>query len=135
MPKTNKRIKAITRHLPVFAREAFTGGAWSQPSESEMPFFGYDDSVRDFVRDCYEHGWVLHDFDWPAFAATPRAAALRDDPVVLEGASERQLAELLTIVIRQDRFAEGAIAAAIQSGLILKILKRAEQIAAARGGN
>jgi hypothetical protein len=53
---------------------------------------------------------------------------LRDDPAVLASATEHELAQLLTVVIRQDRFCEGSLASALENGLILGILQRADQL-------
>ncbi len=66
--------------------------------------------------------------DWAAWARTARARALRDDPAVLASATEHELAQLLTVVIRQDRFCEGSLASALENGLILGILQRADQL-------
>ncbi len=63
------------------------------------------------------------------WAQTEEAQALRVDPTALAKASDHQLVKLLTVVIRQDRFVEGALAAAFETGLILGILRRVEQLA------
>jgi hypothetical protein len=66
--------------------------------------------------------------DWAAWAQTSRARALRDDPAVLASATEHELAQLLTLVIRQDRFCEGSLARVFESELILGVLLRAQQL-------
>ena len=53
------------------------------------------------------------------------------EPDGLRSASADQIANLLTTVVRRDRFVEGGLAAAFESGLILAILERAEQLSRA----
>lgn len=135
MPIGLRNISAIARFLPVFEREGYAGGTWSKPERDgnvvTPSFFNLADEAAAFIQACYDHGWVLPDLDWPMFASTREAATLREDPSALAKASELQLAKLLTVIIRQDRFAEGAFASAVESGLIRRILSRAEQITAA----
>ena len=108
-------------------------GEWYQQEAAPGTFatasFMQNAEAEQFVADCYAHGWVLNGFDWAAWAQTPEAERLRDDPAELARANERQLAQLLTVVIRQDRFVEGALATAFRSGLILGILQRTERLA------
>jgi hypothetical protein len=85
----------------------------------------YSAPVEAFVAAAYEHGWVLRSFDWPNWARSADAIRLRDDESALAAASEEQLMQLLTVCIRQDRFAEGALLAAFESGLIRRIVRRA----------
>ena len=44
------------------------------------------------------------------------AMRLRDDPQALAAASAEQLAKLLTVLIRQDRFVEGRLTARLRRG-------------------
>jgi hypothetical protein len=53
------------------------------------------------------------------------AMRLRDDPKALAAASAEQLAKLLTVLIRQDRFVEGALNGAFEAGLLTGIVRRA----------
>lgn len=57
-----------------------------------------------------------------------RRISLRDDQAPLARATPEQLARFLTVVIRQDRFVEGALLTAFESGLILRIVRRAAAI-------
>ena len=118
--------------MPTFADPAVPVGEWHQPAAEPGTFsaavFSPNADAERFVADCYAHDWVLGGFDWVAWAQTEEAQTLRDDPAVLAKAETHQLAQLLTVVIRQDRFVEGALAAAFKSGLILGVLERAEQL-------
>ena len=128
-----KNITAIAAFLPVFDRDDYMGGTWTEPNHEGDTFtpsyFKQDSEASAFVKTCYDNGWVLTNFDWASFAQTSEARTLHDDDAALDGATEEQLAKLLTIVIRQDRFEEGAFAAAIECGFVRRILRRASQIA------
>ena len=104
-----KRLDALAEYLDAF----------ESPIE-----FGY----MDFVRTCYESGWI-QPFDWADWMGTPEAIELRDDPSVLERATPEQLGKLLTVIIRQDRFVEGALGSAFDSGLLTGIVRRASVLA------
>jgi hypothetical protein len=49
---------------------------------------------------------------------------LRDDPNALKNATPEQLAKLLTVLIRQERFCDGVLNSAFKSGLLTGILER-----------
>jgi hypothetical protein len=129
------RLRAISRYRPAFEDPAAPVGKWFQPEALagciSPAWFALNETAEQFVAECYAHGWVLAGFDWASWAQTQRAQALRDEPAALASATEHELAQLLTVVIRQSRFVEGALATAFASGLILHVLNRAEQIALA----
>ena len=57
----------------------------------------------------------MRDFDLATWKQTHEAKSLRDDAEVLARATPEQLARLLTICIRQDRFCEGTLEGAFES--------------------
>jgi Family of unknown function (DUF6508) len=77
------------------------------------------------MQAAYDGGWVLSDFDWQAWAETADANVLREDRSALETTSPAQLAKLLTMLIRGDRFSEGTLSNAFNPGLLTNILRRA----------
>jgi hypothetical protein len=101
----------------------------SEPGHLTMPYWSYTENVEAFIELAYEDGWVRSDVNWGEWMGTDEAAALRDDPSAIERATPDQLAKLLTVVIRQERFVEGAIASAFEAGLIERILERAATLA------
>ena len=126
-------LKALVGFLPRLQAEGFSAGKWSgmeenSPGVMTMPWVDYSETASDFMKAAYDHGWVLKNFDWGEWQQTPEARALVEDPAALGRASATQLARLLTIEIRRDRFVEGALLSAFESGLILAIVKRAEQL-------
>jgi hypothetical protein len=78
-------------------------------------------------------GLVVAGFDWPAWLAGDEGRALRDDPVALAAATPEQLARLVTAIVRSDRFTEGSIAGAFESGLLARISRRAAALVATGG--
>jgi hypothetical protein len=131
-------LQALGDFAPVFRTPGFKGGAVQGGDESEpgvisMPFVAYDSTVEAFVNVAYAHEWVLKGFDWSTWAGSSEALSLRDDEGAIENATAEQLARLLTVCIRQDRFVEGALLEAFESGLILRIVNRALALAQLAG--
>jgi hypothetical protein len=95
-----------------------------------VPGYVYSREAEQFIDLCYRDQWVKQDFDWPAWKETEEATALRDRPEVLAQASADELASLLTVLVRQERFVEGSLGAAFASGLLLRIVDRCRELAA-----
>jgi hypothetical protein len=77
-------------------------------------------------RSAVTHGaWIVGAFDWSSWLAGDEGRALRDDPAAIASATPDQLARLLTAIVRSDRFVEGSIAGAFESGLLAGISRRA----------
>ena len=93
-----------------------------------MPWFSHAELTSRFLEVAYRDGWVRPDFDWLAWEMTPEARRLRDDRGALEQATVLELARLLTVVIRSEKFGEGALAEALESGLVTAVRRRIEQL-------
>ena len=131
---TPAALRALAGFIPALRRPGFTagevrGGEEIGPGVLRAPFVSYEPIVDAFVETAYSQGWVLKDFDWPAWAKSAEARSLRDDEAAIGQASPEQLARLLTVFIRQDRFVDGALLDAFESGLILRIAERAAVLA------
>ncbi len=123
----------LARLLPLLEAPGFTAERHVPPTQDaagiwSFPLVEHAGVVGALVAAAHADGWVLTDFDWPGWHGTAEAQALRNDP---SRATPRQLAQLLTVVIRQDRFVEGALLDAFESGLMLRILRRAAALAQA----
>jgi Family of unknown function (DUF6508) len=128
-----EKLRGIVAFLPSFQAPDFKFGYWTQPSSDEpgvvrLPYFSLGEAAWSFEQKAYDLGWVMLDFDWPTWKQTPEAETLRDDVQALAQATPDQLARLITVCIRQDRFCEGALAGAFESGLLTRILERAAVI-------
>jgi Family of unknown function (DUF6508) len=66
-------------------------------------------------------------FDWRSWLESGEGSALRT-PVAVAGATQEQLAKLLTAIIRSDRFVEGSMEGAFESGLLAAICRRAAML-------
>ncbi len=138
---TPEALRAVAAFLPVMADPAFRFTDGQPPAVVlpgggvQMRGYAYDPQVARLLRTLDEFGWVYGDerFQWPQWAQTPEARALRDDPVVLARATPAQLARLLTVFARQERFNDGSRLGFWESGLLLGILRRAAALAQAAG--
>jgi hypothetical protein len=122
-------LHVLARFLPEFERADFSPGDWTEMQKQEdgvytMPYATLSPAASEFVQAAYDGGWVLQGFDWPKWKDTEEAIALYRDPDVLAQATPRQLAQLLTVFIRQDRFVEGGLLGDFKSGHILAIVRR-----------
>ena len=125
-----EQLLALAGFLAAFEKPGFEFGRWRKSEEIEpgvitMPQFEAGETALKFVNMAYEQEWVRSNFDWPAWSSSREAIRLRDDPKALAAASPEQLAKMLTVLIRQDRFVEGALNSAFEAGLLTGIARRA----------
>jgi hypothetical protein len=129
-------LEALAAFAPVFADPDCRFGDWSDAesladAESiRLPYVELSEVAERFLRTCAEHGWISPDVDWPAWAVTPEARRLREDPAALATATSDDLVHLLTALVRGDRFYEGQLMDAFEKGLLLRIAERAAGLAA-----
>jgi hypothetical protein len=112
----------------VFDTPGFAFGSWSGGESRDgivqMPYFQLSSEAGAFVAAAYAAHWVRPDIAWSDFAAGPDYHALRDDPSRITLADTGRLAELLTTLIRGDRFSEGLLANAFDDGTLPAIARR-----------
>ena len=124
-----ERLDALAGFAREFESPDFSfGRIVSNPGS--MPHYELSPVAIRFVDTCYKAGWI-QPLDWVEWKRTPEAARLRDDPAALEEATPEQLGRLLTVLIRQERFVEGALGSAFKSGLLTGIVRRIAVLAAA----
>jgi hypothetical protein len=99
-----------------------------QPGVMMLPYFSLSEVAGSFEQKAYDLGWIMPDFDWGIWKQTHEAISLQDDAQILAGATPEQLSRLITVCIRQDRFCEGTLESAFESGLLTRILERAAGI-------
>jgi hypothetical protein len=126
-------VAALAGFLPNLQRPDFKAGAWVEPPVRDdgvfvMPYVELSKTAHDFVQMAYENGWVRSDFHWMEWAQTDEAKQMRERENALASATADQLAQLLTMSIRMDRFCEGSLKADFESGLILRIVLRAKAL-------
>lgn len=129
-------LKAIAAYLPIMEAPdfQFTDGQEPMvevtPGQFEMRGYTYNEQVWRLIDTAHEHGWVYNDdtFQWMNWMQTQEAQTLRDDPAALTTATPLQLARLMTIMARQERFCEGGMLDWWKDGMLLGILRRAEAL-------
>lgn len=112
----------------VFDTAGFVFGSWSggesRDGVVQMPYYQLSPEAGAFVAAAYAAHWVRPDIAWSDFAAGPDYHALRSDPARIASADAGRLAELLTTLIRGERFSEGLLAGAFDDGTLPAIARR-----------
>ncbi|CCB66633.1 DUF6508 domain-containing protein [Hyphomicrobium sp. MC1] len=126
-------MEEMALYLPDLESPDFWPGEFSPSQKTEagsiiLPYAVLGDVADAFVSAAYDRGWVLLGFDWVSWAYSDEAQAMCSDPSTLARAEPLQLVYLITALIRQDRFSEGALLGAFKSRLILGIVRRAAAI-------
>ncbi|MBC7644499.1 MAG: hypothetical protein H7123_05180 [Thermoleophilia bacterium] len=103
------------RWLPVFERPL------SQLTHMGESGPEYHEDVDAFVAATYEHDIVVV-FDWVDWR--DQGHVLLETSGAMQRTTALDLCKLITLIIRQERFAEGAIAHAIERGWLHSILAR-----------
>jgi len=133
-PDLRRRLRILADMLPALEAPDFVAGRWHDSERRDdgvwtMPWYELGPAGLAFVRAAGEAGFMRTDFAWPVWVPTPEAIALRNDREALAQATHDRLAKLLTMLIREDRFNEGALAHSFESGLIVAIARRAKELA------
>ncbi len=135
MPPLRDRLRAIGAFVEELEAPGFDAGHW-HPSEIfrregdtevwSMPWYELSDRATAFVRSL---AGIMVTFDWPTWARTDEAQILLRDRDALAEATPDQLAKFVTVVVREDRFSEGALGDSFESGLMAAIARRAAVLA------
>jgi ADP-ribosyl-[dinitrogen reductase] hydrolase len=126
-----ERLAALAEFRPVFEREDFVFAEHTATvaggSVITMGFYSLTGEGQRLYKAAYDYGWVRN-LDYHAWSKTERGERLLRDLTWVTEASEDDLACLLTVCIRADRFCEGYLAGAYESGLIRRIVQRADEL-------
>jgi len=131
---TAQQIDALLPFVRTFEIMGFQCGECPQsepdsPHGSIIPGFGDNDPVASFQGALHDHGWI-ETFDWIAWQN--EAARYVASPELVAAADAETIRKLLTNHVRHDRQCQGHLAAQFESGHILALLRRLQEIAAAR---
>lgn len=121
-------LDGLVEFAEYFQRPDADFGEWESPSR-QTPYPVWSQKTTEFVEACYELGWIER-FEWGSWAYTEEGLKLRDDPEALEIATVQQIGRILTVLIRQDRFADGALLSSFESGYMQRVLRRIITLAA-----
>lgn len=133
MTHTVDRLRALADLVPILDAPDADFGHWDGSPAANgvqpMPYFEFGPTADAFRAAVARGNWIVV-FDWMTWLRTDEGAALRDRPEALAAAGVDDLARLLTAIVRSDRFVEGSIAGAYESGLLGRIARRAEVLLA-----
>lgn len=137
-PSLKEQLDGPAAFLPHFENPDFSFGKWDggqeiEPHRFQMPYFGYSEVANHFIQATYDLKWLDGTFDWGAWMKTDEATSLRDNPEAMAAATPDQLSKLLTVLVRQDRFSEGALDGAYKAGLVTAICRRAAALLGEQG--
>jgi Family of unknown function (DUF6508) len=136
VPMTDhERLRALAGYEAVLAAPGFTIGHWVAPEPDadgvrQVPWFEYSEAAEMFRSLASANGWVVP-FDWMTWAASPAGRRLIGDPGLVADATADDLRKLITAIIRGERFSEGELAGANESGMLEAIVRRAAVLAVA----
>ena len=127
------RLAALAAFVPVLAAPGFSFGRWEQvPTDADgtmhLPYVELGPDARAFLDAVGANSWVVAGFDWNAWAVTDVGRALTTDPRAVATANPADIACLLTALVRADRFYEGTLANAFETGMMLAIAERCETL-------
>jgi hypothetical protein len=130
-----QRLDALAALLPALEDPDAVFGRWEGSWEGadgivHMGYFVPGPVGDAFLAAVGRGGWVTAGFDWPTWARTAEAQALWKDPAAMASATPDQLARFLTALVRSERFSEGTLEEAHESGLLARIARRAAALAA-----
>jgi hypothetical protein len=124
-----ERLRALADLVPVLEAPAADFGGWELPPQRDgvqsLGWFELGPTAEVWRAAVDRGGWIEPGFDWRSWLATPRGRALKEEPDAVMTAAPAELAWLLTAIVRSDRFVEGSIAGAFESGVLARIARRA----------
>lgn len=115
-------------NAPAFTFGEWQGGHTDAKGVMHLPWFELSEGARAFVTAAAANGFVTPGFDWGAWSQTPSAVRLMREPEAIQYATADDLARMLTTVVRGDRFTDGTLEWAFESGLIGRIVRRAADL-------
>ena len=124
--KAEDQLRRLAGCLPTIDEPGFDFGHWEGGETRAdgvitMPYYVFSAQARELIAALP----VTADFSWPDWIKTEEAQALIGDHTRIAEASTDQLVKLTTAIVRSDRFTEGSIVGAFESGLITAICRRA----------
>jgi Family of unknown function (DUF6508) len=130
-PLSQDAISELLKFVPVLESPHFIAGEWlggqtDADGVMHMPWFELSADAQAFVSTLGKGGWVFV-FDWMSWANDARQMI---ETGGLESADLLTLRKLLALLVRRDRFVEGSLGEAFESGLVLRILYRLRAIGA-----
>jgi hypothetical protein len=102
----------------------WAGGEKDKDGVFSLPYMDADEIVNEFHQLVYNIP-VIISFDWGSWDEGRRIAG--DENFDFDTIDIPEKCKIITAIVRNDRYCEGALVSAFESGLILKILKSVER--------
>jgi hypothetical protein len=123
-----EHLDALARLLPAIERGSFDAGQWAGgdplPDGSiSFPWFAWGEGIKAFVHACGP--LMLRGFDWGTWQRSEESQRVFEH---LETASEQELRQIITTIVRQERFVEGMLAGYYRDGLLKRLCERARDL-------
>ena len=122
-PISKQDIEQLLTFLPYFLEEHEFGkweGGKTESGSIQMPYIVHSSKVHEFRSLLYDSNFMVV-FDWGSW---DEGREIASDPVKVSNVDLLTLRMLMTAIVRNDRFSEGAFLSAIADGLIADILQR-----------
>lgn len=125
---TGDQLSRLAGALSMLERAGLEFGHWAggdtRPDGSiTMPYYDFSAEARTIIA-----ALPVIVFDWPAWKDTDEGGALLADHDRVAEATPDQLVKLSTTLVRADRFTDGTLAWAFESGLLLAMARRARAL-------
>jgi hypothetical protein len=135
------RLKRLAAFAPIFRDPKTVFGEMIPPTGSgtpqdslTFPWYKTSEVADSFIDMAYKSGWVLEGFDWGKWGHGPEGKKFYGNRKAIAAADQQQLAKLLTLLIRNDRFSEGSLGKAYEDKALLAIVERAEALISTTAG-
>lgn len=119
---TATMLRALAAFGPQLRAPDASAGRWLDQKGSgtvddplTMPSFEMSDLLTRFEAMTYNVGWI-QDFDWVEWSRGSEAKMLLRDQASLARATADQIANVITTIVRSDRFSEGALTGYFKEG-------------------
>ncbi len=126
-----EQIDAVLAFIPAFEREDFVPPS-VETRPGQLPNHDFSEALSRFHSAVYDSGFVFS-FDWPAWQ--DEARRYYDQPELLRRADLQVIRKLITVHVRKERFCEGHLPAAVESGHMAAVLHRLKQLRMAPGSS
>jgi hypothetical protein len=126
------RLEMLAAFLPELESPDFPLGRWAGgdplPDGSiTMPWYELGERGEALIGAIGGGDWI-RPFDWMTWLDSTDGRALAEDPSRMARAAPEDLSHILTAIVRSERFGDGNIAGAVDSGLMLRIVRRAAEL-------
>lgn len=133
MTSATDEFAELATWLPELTKPDFDFGHWvpaerPAPAVVTMPYFAFSPEGLALLAAVP----VQEAFDWSRWKDTDEGRSLLNDQSMIAAATPDQLLRLTTTLMRSDRFTDGVLATAFESGQLTAIVRRAAALRRAK---